>query len=82
MLKKLTPIAVFVALTSVLYFTPAHSETLRLTHNTSGTTTWQKGAEKFNELLKENSANFWPRKPTVPTTSASFRTPSSLAATR
>lgn len=55
MLNKFTSIAAFVALTSVLSFTPAHSETLRLTHNTSGTTTWQKGAEKFNELLKERT---------------------------
>ena len=31
----------------------ASAETFRLSHNTSNTTTWHKGAEKFNELLKE-----------------------------
>ncbi|RFC62184.1 C4-dicarboxylate ABC transporter [Fulvimarina endophytica] len=34
---------------------PASAETFRLSHNTNDTTTWQKGAEKFNELLKESS---------------------------
>ncbi|TWH00111.1 tripartite ATP-independent transporter DctP family solute receptor [Mesorhizobium sp. J18] len=29
------------------------AETFRLSHNTGDTTTWHKGAEKFNELLKE-----------------------------
>ena len=55
MLKKLNPVAGFLLLITAFTFTPAHSETLRLTHNTSGTTTWQKGAEKFNELLKEKT---------------------------
>ncbi|ESR23838.1 DctP family TRAP transporter solute-binding subunit [Lutibaculum baratangense] len=32
---------------------PASAETYRLSHNTSDTTTWHRGAEKFNELLKE-----------------------------
>ncbi|WP_414833782.1 DctP family TRAP transporter solute-binding subunit [Afifella sp. YEN Y35] len=32
---------------------PASAETYRLSQNTSNTTTWQKGAEKFNELLGE-----------------------------
>lgn len=31
----------------------ANAETLRLTHNVSDTTTWHKGAEKFNELLSD-----------------------------
>ena len=30
----------------------AHAETLRLSHNTGDTTTWQKGADRFAELLK------------------------------
>lgn len=55
MLNKLTPLVAVVALSSVLSFSPAHAETLRLTHNVSGTTTWQKGAEKFNELVKEKT---------------------------
>jgi tripartite ATP-independent transporter DctP family solute receptor len=33
----------------------AHAETFRLSHNTSDATTWQKGAERFNELLREKS---------------------------
>src|SRR5699024_8588613 len=33
----------------------ASAKTYRLSHNTSDTTTWQKGAEKFNELLKEKT---------------------------
>jgi len=31
----------------------AEAETFRLSHNTSDTTTWHQGSEKFNELLKE-----------------------------
>src|SRR3546814_11385845 len=31
----------------------ASAERFRLSHNTSNTTTWHKGAEKFDELLKE-----------------------------
>lgn len=33
----------------------ARAETFRLSHNTSDATTWQKGAERFNELLREKS---------------------------
>lgn len=33
----------------------AQAETYRLTHNTSDATSWQKGAEKFNELLEQAS---------------------------
>ncbi|MDE0922743.1 DctP family TRAP transporter solute-binding subunit [Aurantimonas coralicida] len=40
---------------AALQLTPAFAETLRLSHNTNDTTTWQKGAEKFNELLQEKS---------------------------
>ncbi|QDY69635.1 DctP family TRAP transporter solute-binding subunit [Qingshengfaniella alkalisoli] len=31
----------------------AQADTYRLSHNTGDTTTWHKGAEKFNELLQE-----------------------------
>ncbi|NMG39048.1 DctP family TRAP transporter solute-binding subunit [Chelativorans sp. ZYF759] len=31
----------------------AAAETFRLSHNTGDTTTWHRGAEKFNELLRE-----------------------------
>lgn len=47
-IKKLL---ITVSLASILSFNIASAETLRLTHNVSDTTTWQKGAEKFNELL-------------------------------
>ncbi|MFT0548449.1 DctP family TRAP transporter solute-binding subunit [Allopusillimonas ginsengisoli] len=33
----------------------ASATTYRLSHNTSDTTTWHKGAQKFNELLKEKT---------------------------
>ncbi|MEW5420976.1 DctP family TRAP transporter solute-binding subunit [Amorphus sp. 3PC139-8] len=32
---------------------PVSAETYRLSHNTNDTTTWHKGAEKFNELLQQ-----------------------------
>ncbi|NRB57689.1 MAG: DctP family TRAP transporter solute-binding subunit [Salinicola sp.] len=38
-----------------LFSTMAQAETYRLTHNTSDATSWQKGAEKFNELLAQAS---------------------------
>lgn len=34
---------------------PAAAETLRLSHNVGDTTTWQQGAEKFGELLAEQT---------------------------
>lgn len=34
---------------------PALADTYRLTHNTSDATSWQKGAEKFNELLQQET---------------------------
>ncbi|MFN3766222.1 MAG: DctP family TRAP transporter solute-binding subunit [Aliihoeflea sp.] len=44
------------ALTSVLaglaMMSAASAETLRLSHNTGDTTTWHRGAEKFNELVQ------------------------------
>lgn len=33
--------------------TSASAETFRLSHNTGDTTTWHRGAERFNELLQE-----------------------------
>ena len=33
----------------------AGAETLRLSHNTGDTSTWHKGAEKFNELVEEKT---------------------------
>jgi tripartite ATP-independent transporter DctP family solute receptor len=36
---------------------PAAAETLRLSHNTGDTTTWQKGADKFAELLKAETGD-------------------------
>ena len=38
-----------------LSLSPAQATTLRLSHNVGDTTTWQKGAEKFDELLKEKT---------------------------
>ena len=35
--------------------TAAVAETLRLSHNTSDTTSWHQGSEKFSELLKEST---------------------------
>lgn len=55
MIRKIAPIATIALLASAMTFTTVHAETLRLTQNTSETTTWQKGAEKFNELLKKNT---------------------------
>lgn len=40
---------------STLLSVAAHAETLRLSHNVGDTTTWQKGAEKFGELLSEKT---------------------------
>ncbi len=45
-------------LTTALALTlPAAAETLRLSHNTGDTTTWQQGAEKFAELLKAETGD-------------------------
>jgi TRAP-type transport system periplasmic protein len=34
-----------------------HAQEFRLSHNTGDTTTWHRGAERFNELLQEASGN-------------------------
>ncbi|NDW03883.1 DctP family TRAP transporter solute-binding subunit [Jiella pacifica] len=54
-LKHLTAAAAVVAAFATTALTPALAETFRLSHNTNDTTTWQKGAEKFNELLEKGS---------------------------
>ena len=41
---------------SAMLAAAANAETLRLSHNVGDTTTWQKGAEKFGELLSEKTA--------------------------
>lgn len=42
---------------SAIMAVAAQAETLRLSHNVGDTTTWQKGAEKFGELLKEKTGD-------------------------
>ena len=37
----------------------AGAETLRLSHNTGDTSTWHKGAEKFNDLVEEKTGDVW-----------------------
>lgn len=41
--------------TSLTLTSAARAETLRLSHNTNDSTTWQKGAERFDELLREKT---------------------------
>ncbi|MBP1849644.1 DctP family TRAP transporter solute-binding subunit [Rhizobium halophytocola] len=48
---KLGALALSSALACFALAAGAQAETLRLSHNTGDTTTWQKGADKFNELL-------------------------------
>ncbi|WP_157017772.1 DctP family TRAP transporter solute-binding subunit [Mesorhizobium xinjiangense] len=50
-ISKLGAIALSSAVACFALFSQAQAETLRLSHNTGDTTTWHKGAEKFNELL-------------------------------
>ncbi|MER0240003.1 DctP family TRAP transporter solute-binding subunit [Fulvimarina sp. MAC8] len=54
-LTKLAAAAAMGVAFAAVTLTPALAETFRLSHNTNDTTTWQKGAEKFNELLEERS---------------------------
>ncbi|MDY8110187.1 DctP family TRAP transporter solute-binding subunit [Fulvimarina sp. 2208YS6-2-32] len=53
--KTLATLGAFAAALALSTALPAAAETFRLSHNTNDTTTWQKGAEKFNELLSEKS---------------------------
>ena len=50
-LKTLGALALSTAVACFATFGSASAETLRLSHNTGDTTTWHKGAEKFNEIL-------------------------------
>ena len=54
-LKHLAVAAALAAAFAASSLTPSFAKTFRLSHNTNDTTTWQKGAEKFNELLKEKT---------------------------
>lgn len=49
--SRLRVIALASAITCLGMVGTASAETLRLSHNTSDTTTWQKGSEKFAELV-------------------------------
>ncbi|MGR5141074.1 DctP family TRAP transporter solute-binding subunit [Photobacterium sp. DNB23_23_1] len=44
-----------IAVVTVCMSFAAQAKTYRLSHNVSNTTTWQQGAEKFNQLLQEGS---------------------------
>ncbi|WP_410219437.1 DctP family TRAP transporter solute-binding subunit [Paracoccus sp. (in: a-proteobacteria)] len=48
-------LAATTALAGLMGLAPAAAETLRLSHNTGDGTTWQKGAEKFGEILSERT---------------------------
>ncbi|WP_299363059.1 DctP family TRAP transporter solute-binding subunit [uncultured Paracoccus sp.] len=52
---KLTRATLATLLATAAMTVAVHAETLRLSHNTGDTTTWQQGAEKFGELLKEKT---------------------------
>ena len=52
-IRRLGATALISACASLAMLSMASAETFRLSHNTSNTTTWHKGAEKFNDLLKE-----------------------------
>ncbi|MFC6486582.1 DctP family TRAP transporter solute-binding subunit [Nitratireductor sp. GCM10026969] len=52
-LRKLGAIALGSMLAGMAALGAAQAETFRLSHNTGDTTTWQRGAEKFGELLSE-----------------------------
>lgn len=52
-MRKLGAIALGSILAGAAALGAAQAETFRLSHNTGDTTTWHKGAEKFNELLSE-----------------------------
>jgi TRAP-type transport system periplasmic protein len=52
---RLGTLAMATALAGVLGLGAATAETLRLSHNVGDGTTWQKGAEKFGEIVAERS---------------------------
>jgi tripartite ATP-independent transporter DctP family solute receptor len=49
---KTSATALTSALAGLAMMSAASAETFRLSHNTGDTTTWHRGAEKFNELVK------------------------------
>ncbi|ALM50913.1 DctP family TRAP transporter solute-binding subunit [Halomonas huangheensis] len=51
--RKVIPTIALAVATSIS--TAAYADTYRLTHNTSDTTSWQQGAERFRDLLDEQS---------------------------
>ncbi|WP_108663045.1 DctP family TRAP transporter solute-binding subunit [Acuticoccus kandeliae] len=52
---SLKALAAAVSLAALAVSGTVSAETLRLTHNTSDTTTWQKGADRFAELVKDKT---------------------------
>jgi len=52
---RITGTALAASLAAALSISAASAETLRLSHNTGDTTTWQQGAERFAELLNERT---------------------------
>lgn len=53
-LSKLRGVAAFSSI-ALLLAGPLAAETFRLSHNVGDTTTWHRGAERFNELLQEKT---------------------------
>ena len=54
-MKTFAKAALAATLATTILSGAAHAETLRLSHNTGDTTTWQKGADRFAELLQEKT---------------------------
>ncbi|SHF63386.1 tripartite ATP-independent transporter solute receptor, DctP family [Loktanella atrilutea] len=54
-MKTITKAVLAAMLATTVLSGAVQAETLRLSHNTGDTTTWQKGADKFAELLKEKT---------------------------
>jgi TRAP-type transport system periplasmic protein len=52
MMKRLASLAATTMMAGAMLMAPALADTFRLSHNTGDTTTWHRGAEKFNELLQ------------------------------
>ena len=52
---KFCGIALVSGLATMAFSEAAVAETYRLSHNVGDTTTWHRGAEKFNELLQEKT---------------------------
>lgn len=54
-MKTITKAVLAAMLATTVLSGAVQAETLRLSHNTGDTTTWQKGADKFAELLKDKT---------------------------